>query len=304
MITLRTVLCPVDFSAATPRQVDIAADLCRAFGARLIIHHNRHWLGTGASVGWMWKADHHGECQDSLESKLAECVARVPKEVAAESLITEGPVSRAVRTVAEAIHADLVILTAHGSVADDHTSITESLLEDGDRAVLVLHEPVVEPRAPHFASSSADERQIVVATTDLTPESVAALNLAFDLARRVPIELHLLHLLPGGTGGPSQALEDEARRQMRALVPPDLADRARLHVEHGDPANRGIARTAERLDAACIVMGEHTRAPFRRWFSRDTSRAVLRQAHCPIWYVPGSRTVRVTAPLVSEGAEA
>lgn len=302
MFTLRTVLCPVDFSAATPRQIDIAADLCKAFGARLIVHHNRHWLGTGASVGWMWKADHHGECQDSLESKLGECMSRVPKGVAAESLITEGPVSRAVRTVAEAIHADLVILTAHGSVADDHTSITESLLEDGDRAVLVLHEPIAEPRAPHFASAS-DERQIVVATTDLTAESVAAVNLAFDLARRIPIDLHLLHLLPDGARGPADPRDEEARRQMRALVPADLVDRVKLHVEHGDPA-QGIARASERLDAACIVMGEHTRAPFKRWFSRDTSRAVLRQAHCPIWYVPGSRAVRVTAPVVSEAAQA
>ena len=36
MFALHTVLCPVDFSPATPRQVDIAADLCRAFGAKLI----------------------------------------------------------------------------------------------------------------------------------------------------------------------------------------------------------------------------------------------------------------------------
>jgi len=24
----------------------------------------------------------------------------------------------------------------------------------------------------------------------------------------------------------------------------------------------------------------------RRWFSRDTSKAVMHRAHCPIWYVP------------------
>jgi nucleotide-binding universal stress UspA family protein len=114
-------------------------------------------------------------------------------------------------------------------------------------------------------------------------------ELGLELARALPIELHLLHLLPNGRthGGHNGATEEEALKRMRALVPPELADRIKLHVEHGDPAG-GIARAAEQLSAACIVMGEHTRKPLRRWFSRDTSREVLHQAHCPVWYVPGA----------------
>jgi hypothetical protein len=37
MIAIRTILCPVDFSPATPRQVDLAANLCLAFNARLVL---------------------------------------------------------------------------------------------------------------------------------------------------------------------------------------------------------------------------------------------------------------------------
>jgi nucleotide-binding universal stress UspA family protein len=288
MIALRTVLCPVDFSAATARQIDVAADLCRAFGARLVLHHNKHSLGSGANVGWMWNADHHGDSQAVLEDKLRDCLSRVPQGVTAEQLMTEGPASRAVLAVSEALDADLVVLTAHGTLADDHASITERVLEQSNRAVLVLHEPVVEPRTPHFASPSA-ELQVVVTPTDLTPESRGAVELGLELARALPIELHLLHLLPNGRthGGHNGATEEEALKRMRALVPPELADRIKLHVEHGDPAG-GIARAAEQLSAACIVMGEHTRKPLRRWFSRDTSREVLHQAHCPVWYVPGA----------------
>lgn len=285
MITLKTVLCPVDFSPATPRQVDLAADVCRAFGAKLILHHNKHSLGTGASVGWMWNADHHGDSPATREAKLQECLARVPGAIAAEGLLTEGPVSRSVLAVGEAVDADLVVLTAHGRPAEDHASITELLLEQGERAVLVLHEPELEPRTPHFASAGG-ERQVVIAPTDLSPESRAAVEVGFDLARALPIELHLLHLLPNGNG--NGAVEEQARQRLRGLVPDDLATRALLHVEHGDPAD-GIARAADQLSAACIVMGEHTRVPLRRWFSRDTSRAVLHQARCPVWYVPGGR---------------
>ena len=40
MIAIRIVVCPVDFSPVTAHQVDLAADVCRAFGARLVLHHN------------------------------------------------------------------------------------------------------------------------------------------------------------------------------------------------------------------------------------------------------------------------
>src|SRR3954463_7718533 len=140
MIALETVLCPVDFSPATPRQVDLAAELCRAFGARLVLHHNRHSLGAGASVGWMWNADHHGSSPGVVKTKLQDCVSRVPDGVRVEPLTTEGPASRAVLAAAEFVNADLVVLTAHGTLADDHASITERVLEDGRRAVLLLHE--------------------------------------------------------------------------------------------------------------------------------------------------------------------
>ena len=54
MFALETVLCPIDFSSATSRQVDFAADLCQVFDAKLIVHHNRHALASAATVGWMW----------------------------------------------------------------------------------------------------------------------------------------------------------------------------------------------------------------------------------------------------------
>jgi nucleotide-binding universal stress UspA family protein len=286
MIAFRTVLCPVDFSPATPRQIDLAVDLCRAFGGRLVLHHNRLSFGTGASVGWMWKAGHQGESEAALEARLNACLARVPEGVTAEGLLTEGPVSRAVLAAADSIDADLVVLTAHGTHSDSHASITESVLEHSNRAVIVLHETDAEPRTPRFASPS-QEPQVVVAPTDLEPESEGALRLAFDLARALPIEVHLLHLLPNGRGHRGQVSEEDARRRMLNLVPEDVAGRAKLHIEHGDAAT-GIARAADQLSAACIVMGEHARRPIRGWFSRDTSRDVLHRAHCPVWYVPAT----------------
>ena len=281
MFALKTVLCPVDFSSATPRQVDIAADLCRAFGAKLVLHHNKHSFGTGASIGWMWNADHRGQSQSSLEAKLQECLARVPVGVQAEAHMTEGPVSRAVLAVSEAFGADLIVLTAHGTLSDEHASITAQMLERCSRDMLLLHEPRVESRTPQFASK---QRQVILVATDAAPESRLAMELGFELARELPIDLHLLHLLPKNR----RESDEDARNQLQALVPRELADRAHVHIEHGDPAQR-IPTAADELSASCIVMGELTRTPLRRWFGGETSRSVLQHAHCPVWYVPATR---------------
>ena len=285
MIALKTVLCPVDFSPATPRQIDLAADLCHAFDAKLIVHHNRHAL-AGAGVGWMWNADHRGDTKEALEKKVQECVARVSDRVRAEALLTEGPRTQLVLAAADACGADLIVVTAHGSRSEEHASITEALLEDGRRAVLVLHEPTIEPRTVHFTSDTSD-RQIVIAPTDLTPGSHAALAVAFDLARTLPIELHLLHLLPKKRSQRGADRDAEALTNLRALIPPELNGLVTVHVEHDDPSH-GIAQFADDIAASCIVMGEHSRPPMRRWFRHGISRAVLHDAHCPVWYVPGN----------------
>jgi len=289
MIPIRTVLCPVDFSPATARQVDVSADLCRAFGARLVLHHNVSSMGTVASVGWMYHADHPPASPDQIEGRLREHIARVSNGLDVEARITRGPSSQTVLQEIEATGADLIVLSTHGKEADDHASITEQVLANAQRSVLVLHDEQVEHHTPHFASAGGAE-QVILAPTDLTPEAQAAVQTAIALARQLKVELHLLHLLPVGSHKRSDydGLLNQTRQELLALVPEDVASRVKLHIEDGDPG-KGIVRVAEATGADCIVMGAHTRAPVRRWLSRDTSRAVLREAPCPVWYIPGDR---------------
>jgi len=288
MIALQTILCPVDFSSATTRQADLAADLARAFGAKLVLHHNRISFGTGASVAWMWHADHHDDRRESIDEKLQALADRMPAGLEVETLMTEGPRSRAVVAVAEALDSDLVVLTAHDSRGDDHVSVTEQMLERCSRPVFVLHEPEIEARLPHFGAPNGS-RECVVVPTDLMPGSRAAVRLALNLARAVPVDVHLLHLVPDGILSQNIGdVVDAATTSLTATVPEDLKDRVTVHVGVGDPTD-GILRAADMLEASCIIMGEHTRTPLRRWFTRDTARAILHQARCPVWYVPGTR---------------
>jgi nucleotide-binding universal stress UspA family protein len=282
MPAIRTVVCPVDFGPDTARQVAFAADLCRAFGARLVLHHNLQSVPLGAGVSWMWETEHPGRLSEAgAEQRLAQLLADLPAELAREARVTHGPRAQAVLGVGEAVEADLFVLTSHGPTSEEHVSIAEILLDHSRRSLLVLHEPELDRDVPHFATADPVP-QCVLVPTSLSPQSLPAVEVGFELARRLPVELHLLYL--ASTHADAAAVE-AAGEKLSDLVPEELRARVRLHVEKGDPGE-GITRAADRLSAACIVMGEHTHAPLRRWFRRDHSRAVLHSARCPVWYVP------------------
>jgi len=284
MISVRTVLCPVDFSSATTRQVDLAVDLCRAFGARLVLHHNVVELAIGAGVGWMWAPDHQ-TFERTIEAKLIEILERVPAETMPEVRLSHGPVADAVLSIGRDIDADLVVLSTGGGLVEGKQSVTERVLERASLPVLAIHGASPEHQTPRF-SSTTSERQTLLVPTDFGPASHAAVDVAFELARRFAFDVNVLYVLPehgrsaGGRG------REEASRQLAAVVPSDLAERSLCRIETGTPA-QVIARVADEIAASCIVMGEHARTPLRHWFRPDTSQSVLHRAPCPIWYVPG-----------------
>ena len=298
MVTIRTVVCPVDFTAATARQVDLAADVCRAFGARLVLHHNIADPSIGSGVGWMWNADHMSPALPSPDDQLRSVSDRVSTEVRVDVCITRGAATEAVLGVSEAADAGLVVLSAHSGTIEDHASVVEYLLDHSDRAILALHDPGEDVLLPTFASSDGEERQMqsILVPASRTDDPCPAVDFACDLARRFSLRLHLVHVIESGTRHPpGDEIQASTKSHLDALVPPDLVDRTLVHVDVGDPVT-AIAMSARRLAVSCIVMGEHTRVPVKRWLRRDTSRAVLREAPCPVWYVPTIRA-RVNVSL-------
>ncbi len=290
MIAIRTALCPVDFSAASARQVDLAADICRAFGARLVLHHNVRDVSASAGVGWMFHADHESSVSTDAASCLSRLAARVPKGLVVETCVTSGAIITAVMVVAEAAEADLIVVSEHAGKTEDHESLIETLLERSPRSVLALHDPGADIALPRFASAHDHNlMQTILVPANLTSDSHPSVDLAFDLARLLPLRVRLLHVIePRPVRDRRDADPDAIKPKLAALVPADLAGRTTIHVEEGDPVP-AIVDAAKRLGVSCIVMGEHTRVPLKRWLTRDTARAVLHGAPCPVWYVPSVR---------------
>lgn len=288
MIAIRTVVCPVDFSPATTRQVDLASDVCRAFGARLILHHNVSDLSVGAAVGWMWHADHEPLEPDSVDDRMRTLISSVPAGVDVEGCITRGAVTEGVLAVAKAAGAGLIVLSEHAGKAEDHKSVIEFLLERANTPVLALHDPGADIGTPDFAlddGKASGMREILVPLT-LSSDTQVNVEFACDLARVFPLHLHFLHVVETGDArGDLSGNQDDVRSKLEPLVPADLAGRATVHIATGEPIVM-ITRMAGELAAACIVMGEHARTPLTRWFTEDIARAVLHDAPCPVWYVP------------------
>jgi len=288
MIAIRTVICPVDFSPATARQVDLASDVCRAFGARLILHHNVSDLSVGAAVGWMWHADHEPQASASVDDRMRTLIGSVPPGVDVEGCITRGAVTEGVLAVAKAAGAGLIVLSEHAGKAEDHKSVIEFLLERANTPVLALHDPGADIGMPDFAlddGKSGGMREILVPLT-LSGGTQVNVDFACDLARVFPLHLHFLHVIESGDArGDIAGAQDGLRSQLEAMVPEDLAGRATVHIAAGEPIVM-ITRMAGELAATCIVMGEHTRTPLKRWLTQDTARAVLHDAPCPVWFVP------------------
>lgn len=299
MIPIRTVLCPIGFDDLDPKEVALAVDVCRSFGARLVLHHNLGGAPPGASMSWMWKQAHPNGCctEDHAAERLRQLLAALPKSVQAEAHISAGLAGPAILAMERQVGADLVVMATHGASSMDHASVAELIVEQSSCPVLVLRNGCsglnLHPAAEETPFSA-------LVATDFTPSAERAMSYAFDLARSMPMRLRLLHVVPAESdliasmdpaAGPPIHGESQVRlahQRLKARVPEDLEDRVTVRVEIGDPAEK-IAEVAERAGASCLFMGAHARGLLRRIFTRDTSLALLHRAPCPVWFVPETR---------------
>ncbi len=279
----RIVLCPIDFSDLARQELALAVEVGEAFGAHLVLHHNLAAVSPGFTRAWEWNEVHRADATSSTkaEAKLRQLLAELPKNLSAEATVSSGPLGTILLELARQLPADLVVLGSHGWSTDDHASVTERIIERSPCPVLTIQEG---PGTHHFRlRAAADGAAVpVVVPIDLSDAGERVVAYAAELARAVPLRLHLLHVLPGGS---SYLTLETAERRVNDLIPTDLLARAEGHVQQGD-AIAEILKFSQRIDPAFMIMGEHARSFLRRLFTKDTARQLLHRAPCPVWFVP------------------
>lgn len=279
MSDIKTVLCPIDFSDLSRSELALAIEVCAAFGARLVMHHNLSEIAPGLTRQWEWDQFHRASYlnEDETEARLRALLAEVPEAIAAEAVVSRGPVGPVLLDMAASLPADLVVLGYHGLKSLDHTSVTERMLDQCTAPLLTIHEGAAVDR---FRLRGAPVPVLVA--VDLGADSRSLADYAFGLARRLPLHLHLLHVAS------SVASIEAAQDALRGLVPADLKDRVTCHVARGNAVGH-ILEAAERLHAAFMIMGEHGRGLLVSLFLKDNAKQILEKAVCPVWYVPRPR---------------
>lgn len=299
MLQIRNVLCPIGFDDLDQTELGLATGVCRSFGARLILLHNLGNAPLGASMSWMWQKEHRdgAATENGAAERLRGLLATLPPDVEAEAHLCDGVAAPAILQMEETTGADLVVMATHGASTEDHASIAEQIVERSRCPVLVWRAGDPSPVIPEQPGKAP---LILLVATDFSSSSTRAVEYAFDLARTLPLQVHLVHVVePAYTTLAEPAAfamhaEDSrvgqaayALLRLEALVPLDLDGEGRvsLHAEVGDPAAK-IAEVAERIGASYLIMGSHARGFLRRIFTRDTSLAMLHRSPCPVWFVP------------------
>jgi len=285
---IRTVLCPVDFSDLSGQEIDIAVQVGRAFGARLVLHHNRAAIAPGMARKWDWESTHvtEGYSEAEAERRMKQLLATVPSDVPVEGTVSTGPVGMVVLSLAERLPADLIVLGSHGWSTPDHVSVAERVVAQAPCPVLTFNDG--SDAAARFRLQG-DEPADVVVPTDFSATGQHAIDYACGLARDLSLRLVLLHVLAATHGQTVEAVA-AAEARLTASVPDDLRHRVTVRVRRGTPVAEILAQLDE-TRPSFAVLGEHARDVFRHLFTRDTTRAVVHAARCPVWVVPARTPV-------------
>lgn len=280
-MNLRTVLSAVDLSPVSAREVELATEVCKSFGARLVLVHNLAGSAAHMAKVWEWGASHPdlAGAGAKAQERLQELAAQVGSEVPIEICLTHGPVGLVLRQMAAELPADLLVLASHGWGDDEHDSLSERLLNNCPCPILSIQEGRGERHPFRLHKTDGERRPRVLVPTDFSKAASRAAAYAFELARTLPLEVHLLHVAR------SYRTAETARRALESMVPEDLWDRVRCHIRAGDPPKE-IVVTARELDVETVMMGEHSRGLLRNLFTRDTAKELLHRAPCAVWFVP------------------
>lgn len=147
MPVFRTILHPTDFSPESRPAFELACDLARSHGAKLILLHvlERPVFVHGGAMSVPPPPPSEDERQ-TLEQQLQQ-LQPCPPEVSVERLLVEGEPSVAIIRVAKEKNCDLIVLGTHGRTGLKRLllgSVAEKVLRGAPCPVLTMRTPATE----------------------------------------------------------------------------------------------------------------------------------------------------------------
>jgi nucleotide-binding universal stress UspA family protein len=294
MLSIRTILVPVDFSDPSKKAVGHGLSLSLELEATLVLAHvvpdsgALNYTDATATVSGDFLEDMRAKLLDLIDSEhLVE-----HREIA-----MAGDVEETLLGLADSESADLVIMGTHGRRPFERWflgSLTERML----RKV-----PVPIMTVSHLDASHAIDRpqpvkmERILYATDLSPVAERAVGVAAAFAREFNAELHIVHVrrpLPGYAGTnimmppiDEKKVVENLEKQVIRSVPEAIRGlgNVRIEVIEGHPYE-ALLEYVEENAMDMIILNTQSRSGLDRALLGAVAERIVRGAHVPVLSIP------------------
>lgn len=264
-MTVRSILCPIDFSDASAGALRYAAALAARFSMRLVVLTVEDPLLTEAldlGTGVRWNPE-------DTERELAQFTGRIfgadaPAPAALEYAVAVGKPAPEILRASRERGCDLIVISTHGLTGVRKLffgSTTERVLRETPTPVLVT--PPHDPGPLRFDDAKRLVRRVLV-PVDLTTGSRHQVQAARGVGEALDLPLILVSVVePLKTRLAARLNLAGVEADRRAVAEDGLNDLVEslpqtLHVEalvaYGDPAEE-VAKVARDRQAGLVIMG-------------------------------------------------
>jgi len=296
---LQSLLVPLDGSEFSERTLPLAQSLAKTTGASLHLAHVHvphppdHFLSnTQFQFEGLDLEEYESRYRDQEQTYLDGVVAKLTCQPPTDWVLLEGHVAEEVAQYAEAIHADLILITTHG-----HTGVSRMWLGSvADALVRITHLPllVVHPafgqhvpcdvlRFEHIVvplDGSALSATILGAATDVAKAQGARLTLVHVVSSSAALGTRIFPLIPDDVGPAIEKAGEYLETEAAALRAQGLT--VATHVEEHEAPGRAIAAIADKLGADLIALATHGYGGLRRALLGSVADKVLRSSALPL----------------------
>jgi len=288
----RNILFPTDFSPNAQAALKYAAAFARHGGGRVLLFSVQDAKSA---------ADLQSQVNELRGDPLLNGVDTEPIFVDGEPAgqIAQGAVDHDVDLITVVMRGRNRLSRAFGS------SIAEDIVAESPCAVLAVRPPQRDFVADHQISLKR-----VLLATNFRPSSVAATQLATQMANQLGAELHAVYVI-GDYFEQISAMFPEgglaALTRLRSYVEERMGNFARTggasetHIAEGRPYQE-IVKLAAMIDADLIVIGTAVHGSLfgnSQVLGSEIER-VIRNAPCPVLCVPAARVVTPLPALVTQ----
>lgn len=289
----RTILVPCDFSGVAAALLHRLMPLAERCGAAVHILHVVEPAAALAAAGSDVASLGSELRASAARLQLQEWVERtLPRRVAITSTVRVGRAADEIVSQAEALGADLVVMSAHvgkGLSGVLLRTTTERVAREAPCPVLVIAKDKVHEFLQNVKDFPPRSWKRILLPVDLTDAVPGGLVYGTAIAMETGAKLHIVHVAPGdGTKAGQAAVAVERLAEW-------LAAKLRWPVAFegtvwtGIPLQHAILMEARRSKVDAIILPARDHGWTQRHRLWSVTNGILRHAPCPVLSVRGER---------------